>query len=120
MTIVEKINNIPEMWPMPEPASMEQVKEAEKELQMTFPQEFIDYALAFGCVDFGSTELNGLEGFPKGFFVFENIGIDGALIIVNSAGQVYVFQDDAMDYFCGSISEYIDICVEREFGDDQE
>ena len=39
-----------------EGCSIKQVQEAQTELDMSFPDEFIDYVREFGCIDFGPTE----------------------------------------------------------------
>lgn len=131
--IVEKIKNIPDMTAI-EGCSSNDVSEAENALNLKFPREYIDYVKAFGCIDFGSTEWTGLniEGrlntvvatkqeqeinkdFPKGYFVLENIGIDGQIIIVNEEGQVYLLQYDKKTLLRHSISDYLDSCIENNY-----
>ena len=131
MNIVEEIKKIPEVTVM-NGCSDEQIAVAQNELGVTFPQEFIDYVKAFGCIDFYSTEWTGLniEGrlnvvdatkkemsvnpdFPKGFFVLENMGIDSKVIVVDSEGSVYLLQNANLEKISNSISEYLQKCIER-------
>lgn len=110
-----------------------QIKAAQKELDLDFPDEFIDYVKEFGAISFYGTEWMGLnvdshlnvvdvtknerklvKGFPKGYFVLENQAIDELLIIVNSEGAVYSYQRGHKPTFiCETMTEYLDICLKR-------
>ena len=126
--IVELIKNIPDVDYI-KGCTDEQIEEAEKELGLKFPQEYIDYVKAFGCVDFFGHEFTGLniegrlntvnatkkeqsvnDAFPAGFFVLENLGIDAKVIIVDEQGGVYVLQNNSINKMSTCISEYIRIC----------
>ncbi len=127
--IVNKLKAIPDLSAL-EGCSMQQLEEAQTELGLIFPNEYVEYVREFGCVDFGATEWTGLNingrlntvdatknemsvnaYFPKGFFVLENLGIDAKRIIVNEKGEVYLLQYEKKTYLCGSISEYLDMCL---------
>ena len=127
--IVAKIKNIKDVSAI-QGCSMEQVLEAQKALGIIFPDEYIDYVTAFGCIDFGATEWTGLningrlntveatkremsvnKYFPKGYFVLENTGLDARQIIVNEKGEVFMLQYDKLTFLCKSISEYLDMCI---------
>ena len=41
--------------------TLEQVHDAERELGLTFPKEFIDYVMEFGAISFYGTEWTGLN-----------------------------------------------------------
>lgn len=129
--IISKIKSIPDVYAI-EGCSEAQIEEAEKELNIKFPDEYIKYVRNFGCIDFGATEWTGLnilgrlntveatkyemsvnEDFPKGFFVLENLGIDAKLIIVNEKGEVYLLQYENIKFLYGSISDYLDMCIEN-------
>lgn len=129
--IVDKIQKIPDVSAI-KGCTQEQINEAQKELGITFPQEYVDYVRQFGCIDFGATEWTGLniEGrlntvyatkqemsvnpnFPKGFFVLENLGIDAKRIVVDADGKVYILQYDKLEQICDSISEYLDKCLAK-------
>lgn len=130
--IVEKINEIEGLEKIGG-CSEEQIKEAEKALNMKFPKEYIDYVKEFGCISFPGTEWTGLNIsdrlntvavtkqekeydnlFPEKFFVLENIGVDSALAIVNEEGNVFIYQHNSMKPICNSISEYLDTCLKNE------
>lgn len=129
--IVEIIKNIPGCSAI-EGCTKEQIQEAQDALDILFPDEYIAYVKEFGCIDFGSTEWTGLNikgrlntvtatkqemdvnaFFPKGCFVLENLGIDAKRVIVNEKGEVYILQYDKKTYLCGSITEYLDMCIEK-------
>ncbi len=130
--LIEKLKEIEDLCAL-KGCSDEQIAEAEAELGMKLPEEFVRYAKEFGCVDFGSTEWNGLnvdgcsnivyatkreksvnDAFPKGFFVLEDYAIDCKLAIVNEKGAVYLLQRSKKKKLCNSISEYLDMCIERD------
>ncbi|MBR1529767.1 MAG: SMI1/KNR4 family protein [Oscillospiraceae bacterium] len=103
----------------------EQVTEAQKALNMTFPEEFVSYVKAFGAIAFFDAEWTGLNtesyqnvvevtlskrelaGLPEGYFVLENLGIDGILIIVDQNGTVFEFQHGTIQKINNSILEYL-------------
>ena len=131
ISIVEKLKSIPNLCAIKGCSTM-QVKDAQKELNLVFPEEYVDYVMEFGCIDFDSTEWTGLNiigrlntvnatkkeqsvnsHFPTGFFVLEDLGIDAKKIIVNESGKVYLLQYEKTEFVCNSISEYLDICIKR-------
>lgn len=112
--------------------SEEQVMEAQNALDLVFPEEFLEYVREYGCIDFGATEWTGLnikgylntvtatekeksvnKGFPSGCFVLEDMNIDARKIIVNEEGKVFVLQYDKVTPLCNTISEYLDMCIEK-------
>lgn len=130
-SIIDKMREIQNLSSI-EGCTIKQVRDAQKELGIVFPEEYVDYVRAFGCIDFGSTEWTGLNikgrlntvdatkkeqsvnsSFPQGFFVLEDLGIDARKIIVNEEGKVYLLQYEKMKYICDSISEYLDICLKK-------
>lgn len=132
MNIVDKIKTIPNLCHLTG-CKTTQIKTAQKELDLDFPDEFIDYVKKFGVISFYGTEWTGLnvegylnvvdatknerklnKGFPQGFFVLENQAIDGILILVNSKGTVYSYQNgNQPTLICKSMSEYLDICIQK-------
>ena len=129
--IVEKIRKIDGLYHA-KGCSLQQVNEAQSKLNITFPEEYIDYVREFGVVSFYGTEWTGLnvEGelnvvevteqerslndrFPKECFVLENLGIDGVLIICNEKGQVFSIHFNEVKKICDSVSEYLDECIAR-------
>lgn len=112
--------------------SEEQILEAQKELDLIFPEEFLEYVREYGCIDFGATEWTGLNikgylntvtatekekcvnaGFPRGCFVLEDLNIDARKVIVNEEGKVFTLQYDKITPLCNTISEYLDICIKK-------
>lgn len=129
--IIDKMKAIPGLSAI-KGCTPEQIKEAQDELNVIFPDEYVDYVKEFGCIDFGATEWTGLNikgrlntvdatkqemnvnpDFPKGFFVLENLGIDAKRIIVNEKGEVCILQYETITHLCDSISDYLDMCIEK-------
>lgn len=129
--IIKKMKSISDLNAL-EGCSVEQIKEAQDALDIIFPDEYIDYVKEFGCIDFGATEWTGLnikgrlntvdatrqemdvnKDFPKGFFVLENLGIDAKRVVVNEKGEVYILQYEKITHLCDSISDYLEMCIEK-------
>lgn len=129
--IVEKIKNIPGVCTI-KGCTDDQIKSAQDKLGIVFPDEYVTYVKEYGCIDFGATEWTGLNirgrlntvdateqeksvnvDFPKRFFVLEDLGIDAKKVIVNEKGEVYILQYDKKILLCKSISEYLDMCIEK-------
>ena len=58
--IVDKINKIEKVYHA-KGCTIKQLKEAQNELGITFPEEFVDYVKAFGAISFFGTEWTGLN-----------------------------------------------------------
>ena len=132
MNIVDKIKTIPNLCHLAG-CKTTQINTAQKELDLDFPDEFIDYVKEYGVISFYGTEWTGLnvegylnvvdatqnerklnKNFPQGFFVLENQAIDGILILVNSKGVVYSYQNgNQPTLICKSMNEYLDICIQK-------
>lgn len=129
--IVEKMKSIQNLYGI-KGCSLAQLREAQEQLGLVFPDEYVDYVREFGCIDFGATEWTGLNikgrlntvdatqkeqsvnpAFPKGHFVLEDLNIDARKVIVNESGKVFYLQYDKIECICDSISEYLDVCLER-------
>lgn len=129
--IVEKIKKIDGLYHA-KGCSVKQLNEAESELNIVFPEEFIEYVREFGAISFFATEWTGLNvnghlnvvevtkkernlncSFPRNCFVLENQGVDGILIICNEKGEVFSIQFDNVKKIYDSISEYLDECIAR-------
>ena len=129
--IIEKMKSIKDLYGI-KGCSISQLREAQEQLDLVFPDEYIDYVREFGCIDFGATEWTGLNvkgrlntveatkkeksvnvAFPKGYFVLEDLNIDARKVIVNESGKVFYLQYDKIKFLCDSISENLDICIER-------
>lgn len=131
MGIIDEIKNIPNLYHV-KGCTTSQIKEAQKELGIIFPEEFIDYVKEYGAISFYGTEWMGLnvEGylnvveatrqeremndhFPKDCFVIENQGIDGLVAVVDEKGLVYNLQYDKKEFICNSLSDYLRMCGNR-------
>lgn len=115
--------------------SKQQVYEAQRELGITFPKEYVDYVMTFGTITFHGVEWTGLNidghcntvyatkqeksvnpNFPEKHFVLENVGIESVVTIVNESGQVFTLQRDRITPICNSLSEYFDNCLLTSLG----
>ena len=132
MSIVEKIKNIPKLYHL-KGCTDSQIEEAQKELNLKFPAEYVEYVKAYGAISFYGTEWTGLnvEGylnvvettkeekdinkdFPNDCFVLEKLGFENALTIVNTKGNIFTIQNGKSPVLvCNSLSEYLDICIKR-------
>lgn len=132
MNIIDKIRSIPNLCHL-SGCKTNQIKAAQKKLDLEFPDEYIDYVKEYGAISFYGTEWTGLnvEGylnvvdateserkidkdFPVDCFVLENQAIDGLLILVDSKGNVYSYQSGKKTMLiCKSMIEYLDICVKN-------
>lgn len=102
------------------------IKEAETKLGRVFSDDYKKYLLQFGAISFSSTELTGLnidkyanvvdvtlkeielnENFPKDCIVLENIGVEGVLILTNSKGHIFEWQNNSAIKIHDSMAEYL-------------
>ena len=128
---IEKINKIEKLYHT-EGCSFKQIKEAQLELGITFPDEYIDIIKKYGAISFYGTEWTGLNvggylnvvsatkqeremnsAFPLDCFVLENQGIDGLIVICNEKGEVFSIQYSKIEKIYSSISDYLDECIKR-------
>ena len=131
MNIIEKIQSISNINHA-KGCNTSQIKEAQKELGIEFPSEYIDYVKEFGAISFYGTEWTGLnvegylnvveatkqerelnESFPMDCFVIENLGIDGIVTVSDSNGVIYNVQYSKKNKICNSLSEYLNMCIDR-------
>lgn len=129
--IVKKISDIDELF-YANGCSQEQIDTAQKELNLSFPQEFIDYVKEYGTISFYATEWKGLNvdgylnvvestkeerrlnaAFPDNCFVLENLGIDGLITVADESGKVFGVHYENIEFICDSLSDYLDICIDR-------
>lgn len=130
-SIIEKINGIEKLYHA-KGCSFKQIREAQSELGITFPEEYIDIVKEFGAISFFGTEWTGLNvddylnvvsvtkeereinsSFPYDCFVLENQGIDGLIVICNEKGEVFSLQYSKIEKIHDSISGYLDECMQR-------
>lgn len=130
-TIINLMEGISDLSSMRQGCSETQLIEAEKQLGMKFPRDYVEYVRKYGCVDFGSTEWTGLNingrlntvvatqkemsvnpAFPEKHFVLEDLNIDAKKIIVNEEGEIFLLQYDKRKKMCNSLVEYLKLCIE--------
>ena len=51
--------------------------------------------------------------FPLDYFVLENQGIDGLIVICNEKGEIFSIQYSKIEKIHDSISSYLDECINR-------
>lgn len=131
MSIVDEIKKIPKLYHV-KGCTTSQIKEAQKVLGITFPDEYIDYVKEFGAISFYGTEWMGLnvdgyinvvdatkqereinDDFPSDCFVLENQGIDGIITVADEKGNVYSISYDKKELIYTSIVDYLHSCVDR-------
>lgn len=131
MSIVETIRNVPKLYHV-KGCTDQQILEAEKDLNLKFSKEYIDYVKEFGAISFYGTEWTGLNidgylnvvqstkqerdlnvSFPKDCYVIENEGIDGIIIASNENGTIYSIHYENVEKICNSLSEYLAECLKR-------
>lgn len=130
-SIIEKIGNIEKLYHS-KGCTFKQIRDAQSELGLTFPEEYIDIIKKYGAISFYGTEWTGLNvddylnvvsstkkereinnSFPTDCFVLENQGIDGLIVISNEAGEIFSFQYSRIKKIYDSISSYLDECIKR-------
>ena len=107
-------------------ASDELIAEAERQLKLSFADDYKEYLSLFGALSFGSTELTGLnvdsysnvvsitlneaqrnKSFPKGSIVLENTGIEGLLILQKQDGEVYEWRNGKKGATFSNLEKYL-------------
>ena len=130
-TIIEKINTIENLYHA-KGCTYKQINDAQEELGITFPDDYIDILREYGAISFYGTEWTGLNvddylnvvsvtekeremnnSFPSDCFVLENQGIDGLIVICNEVGEVFNLQYTKIEKIHDSIAGYLDECMQR-------
>lgn len=108
-------------------ASDELIKEAERQLNCRFADDYKKYLSTFGAISFGSTELTGLnidsyanvvsvtlkemqrhKNFPRDSIVLENTGMEGLLILQNEDGEVYEWVDGEKKEVFSDLNDFLE------------
>lgn len=129
--IVDKINTIEDLH-HGKPASSKQITDAQNELGLKFPKEFIEYVKEFGNISFDGSEWCGLnvsgrlntvnatkqerklnEDFPKDCFMIENQGIEGLVTVMSTHGTIYDVRYSTKKEVCSSLTTYVDVCIKQ-------
>lgn len=123
--VFDEINKKHKMFKT-KPVNEDAINEAETKLGRAFSEEYKKYLLQFGAISFSSTELTGLniekyanvvdvtlkeielnDEFPKDCIVLEKIGVEGLLILINSKGQVFEWNNNSARKIHDSMAEYL-------------
>ena len=110
----------------------EVIQDAEKRLDISFPEEYKDFLRYFKAGSFMGMELMGVDTmayldtvsntiserenndrFPKDCFVLENLGIEGMLTIVDEAGKVYSYCNGKTEKLADSLVGYLNGVIEK-------
>ena len=97
-----------------EPASTDQIKDAEQQLNLKFANEYKNYVSTFGVISAAGIELSGIiddenlgvtyltqqerelnNNVPHNMYVVENTHIDGIIIWQDENGLIYLTQYDS-------------------------
>lgn len=127
MNIVKLIQNKPDLITY-SPASLDLIRQAEKDLNVLFAKDYVEYVSSFGIAVFDGHELTGicdkkrldvvrntkeereLNPFvPDDWYVVENAGIDGIIIWQDKMGRIYqTMPNGQKEYIADSLVEYLD------------
>lgn len=108
-------------------ASNNDIIAAEKQLGISFANDYKDYLKKYGTIIAKNVELTGLnvslrinvvnvtlkerelnDDFPEGMYVIENISINGILILQSESSEVYEFiPHNKLKKISNNLSEYI-------------
>lgn len=125
--IIRIISNLEDMRFI-KPASMEQIIEAEKELGVSFADDYIKYVEKYGVISARGIELTGVttherlsvvsvtkkernmnSNIPANMYVIENIAIDGIIALQDETGKVYTITPNGTPKLSyNSLSEYVE------------
>lgn len=110
------------------PTSLDLIRQAEKELNVLFAKDYVDYVLSFGIAIFDGHELTGIcdkkrldvvrntmeerelnPSVPDDWYVIENTGVDGIIIWQDKTGKIYQSMlNGQKEYIANSLVEYLD------------
>lgn len=104
----------------------EVISAAEQQLGVNFPEQYKAYLKEYGVLSFGTHEIAGLgiNGylnvveattternlggfFPNDCILIENVGVDGILVVMDSAGYVYECHNGIKAMVAESFFSYI-------------
>lgn len=125
--IIQIISNLEDMRFI-KPASMEQIIEAEKELGVSFSDEYTKYVEKYGVISARGIELTGVttherlsvvsvtkrerelnSNIPANMYVIENVAIDGLVALQDETGKVYSVKPNGKPKLIyNSLSEYVE------------
>lgn len=129
--IIEKISKIEKLY-HGKGCSHQFIEDAQQELGIKFPKEYVDVVEKYGAISFYATEWTGVNeedyldvvtvtkqerslnaSIPSDCFVLENQGIEGLIVVANELGQVFSIQSSEVRKIYDTIEEYLDECIAR-------
>lgn len=131
--IVELINGLDILY-QSNPATLEEIKNAENILGLKFADEYIQYVSAFGVVACEGMEFTGItdveevsvidvtlkerehnDYVPHNMYVVENTYIDGLIIWQDEKGIIYIaMPQEKPEKIADSLAEYIEKVIYEE------
>lgn len=126
MNLIDEIKSCPNIFTLT-PASQEIIVAAEKELDVTFSKEYVDYLAEFGIAIFSGHEFTGLcdgkrldviritkeqqalhKYIPRNMYVVECLDIDDIVIWQDAVGSVYASTPHSKPKkIANSLAEYV-------------
>jgi len=123
-SIIDTIKNLEKLKHL-QPASPADVSAAEKQLGLNFAPDYKAYTQAYGAIQAKDLEFTGvgvpprlnvvavtleereMQSIPASCYVLEDLGIEGLLVLQDSAGTIYEFMDGKTNKIAGSMAEYV-------------
>jgi hypothetical protein len=104
--------------------SIDAIKTSEEALGLSFAADYAEYLKKYGLISAKHLELTGIVAskrlnvldvtlsararhIPLDMYVIEDTGIEGILILQNSGGNVFEFQNNRIKKICDSLAGYI-------------
>lgn len=123
ISAIEKLENLRQL----QPATPEQIENAEKQLGLNFAQEYKEYVEKYGAISAKGIELTGITPFsrlnvvevtkserglnniPSNLYVIENVAIEGIVLLQNTLGEIYELNESSkLQKRYNSLCEYIE------------
>lgn len=124
--LIERIRSSAELYTLT-PASLLQIREAEKTLDLTFAEDYKACVLAFGAFSFDAHEITGIceserlnvvkvtsqyrtvyPSLSHELYVVEDLSIDNIIVVQKKDGTVYTYgPDDKLIKTASSLQDYL-------------
>lgn len=125
--IIQVLNNLEDMRSI-KPASVKQIIEAEKDLGVSFADDYTKYVEMYGAISAKCIELTGVttherlsvvsvtkkersmnSNIPANMYVIENT--DGIVTLQDETSKVYAVSPNGIKLIYNSLSDYIEHCA---------
>lgn len=126
--VITKLAESDEMYSLGE-VERSEIEAAESALEVKFASDFVEYVQKYGAISIGATELCGVTddpncsvvertkemreyyaNFPKDCYMVEDTGMEGAVHVQFSNGEIYQYWDDDEDelmFVANNLSEFL-------------